>query len=242
MNIQIKKYLIKTKDKKKLPIIYYNNNKNNKKNKKIILVISEIFGLNNHIKYICKKLIKNNFICISPQLFFRIKNITFKEKINILRKKINELSDKKVINDLDNLISWIKKKFKINNISMIGLSWGGRITWLYSYINNKKINKSIVLYGRINNIKNKKHPIHPIDFVNKIKIPVLGIYAKNDEIITKKEIYNFKNIITNKKIKLIIYNKCKHGFLDKKRKSYNKYISKKTWKNILNWFNNNNIK
>ncbi len=237
MNIIIKKYNIKTKDKKNIPIIIYNNKKKNIKNKNVILVISEIFGLNNNIKYICKKLSKNNYISIFPQLFYRIKNIKYDENINILRNKINKLSDKIILSDLDYLISWSKKKFNTNNILMIGLSWGGRITWLYSYYNKKKIKKSIVLYGRINDIKNKKHPIHPIDFVNKIKIPVLGIYAKNDEIINKKDIYNFKNIIKNKKIKLIIYKNCKHGFLDKERKTYNKNISKKTWKNILNWFN-----
>ncbi len=236
MNIIIKNDIVKTKDKKYLPIIYYIKKKNNINNK-VILVISEIFGLNNHIRYICKKLNKHNYISISPQLFFRIKNIDFNKNIDILRSKINKLSDKQIISDLNYLIDWSKKKFKTNNISMIGLSWGGRITWLYSYYNKKKIKKSIVLYGRINNIKNKKHPIHPIDFVNKIKIPVLGIYAKNDEIIPKKDIYNFKNIINNKNIKLIIYKNCKHSYLDKKRESYDKNTSKKTWKNILNWLN-----
>ncbi len=240
MNIKIIKNNIITKDKKKLPIIYYINKNNNNKKNKVILVISEIFGLNNHIKYICKKLSKNNYICVSPQLFFRIKNIKFNEDINILRNKINKLSDKIIIKDLNNLIKWIKKKFKTNNIYMIGLSWGGRITWLYSYLNKEKIKKSIVLYGRINNIKDKKHPIHPLDFANNIKIPVLGIYAKNDKIIPKKDIYNFKKNIKNKNIKLIIYDKCEHSFLDKKSKSYNKNVSKKTWNNILNWFNYNN--
>ncbi len=233
MKIIFKKYLIKIKNKKKLPILcsYKKNN-----NKKIIIILHEIFGLNNHIKYICKKLNKNNYITISPNLFFEIKNIKLNKNINDLRKKINNLSDKKVINNLNYLIYWIKKKFKNYKIAIIGLSWGGRIAWLYSYY-NKTIKTSIILYGRINNIKNSKHPIHPINLINKIKIPALGIYAKNDKIINKKDIYNLKKNITNKKIKIIIYKNSKHNFLNKDYKNYNKYTSKKTWKKILNWFN-----
>ncbi len=235
----IKKY-IKTKDKSLLPIYYYIPKKFTLK-KKIIIVIEEIFGVNKNIKKICKKISKKKYLSIAPELLFRIKNINFKQNINNLIKQINTLPDKIIISDIIDLIIWLKKKYKTKRIGITGLCWGGRITWLFSYIQTNHIKTAVIWYGKIFGIKNYKHPIHPIDIGDKIKIPVLGLYGNKDRNIPLNTIneMNKKIILKNKKNKIILYKNIKNNFLTNCKSKYNKKISKKAWKEMINWFNKN---
>ncbi len=235
-NLKIKKKFLKTKDKHLLPIFYIK--KKNIKEKKIIIVIEEIFGVNEDIKKICINIAKKNYIVIAPELLSRIKDINFNQNINRLRETINSIPDRYFLYDLNQIIIYLKKKYKTNKIGIIGLSWGGRITWLLSYFYNKNIKTSVILYGRLKNKKNNNQSIQPTDIINKIKIPILGLYGDKDKIIPiniiKKTI---KKIKKKKNIKIIIYKNSNHGFIRKKKEIYNKEISKKAYKEIFNWFN-----
>ncbi len=234
--IKIKKKYIKTKDKKLMPI-YYSKKKILKK-KKIIIVIEEIFGVNKNIKNICNKIAKNNYIAIAPELFFRIKKINFNKKTSLLKEIINTIPDNKILSDINNVIKWSKKKYKTKKIGITGFCWGGRITWLYSYFYNTDIKTSVIWYGKLNNVKNNKHPIHPIDIVKKINIPILGLYAEKNKNISISVIKNMIKKI-NKNSKIIIYKNTKNRFIFNYKNSYNKNISKKSWKEMLNWFKKN---
>ncbi len=238
--IEIKKKCIKTKDKKLLPIYYCIPKKNTYK-KKIIIVIEEIFGVNEDIKNICKKISKKKYISVAPELLFRIKNLDFKQNINDLREKVNTLSDKIIINDIINLIQWLKKKYKTNKIGITGFCWGGRITWLFSYFQISHIKTAVIWYGRLSGIKNYNHPVHPIDIGDKIKIPVLGLYGEKDKSIPLNTVNKMIKKITpiNKKNEIIIYKKAQHGFFANYRSTYNKKVAKKAWKKMIDWFNIN---
>ncbi len=237
--IKIKKKKIKIKNKNLLPIYYCKpKNFSSFKKKKIILVIEEIFGVNNNIKNICKKIAKKKYLSIAPELLYKIKNINFKKNINKLRDIVNTISDNEVINNIDNLVKWVKKKYKTNNIGITGFCWGGRITWLYSYFNKNKIKTSVIWYGRILDIKNNKHPIHPIDIIDKINIPILGLYGEKDKSIPLSTVNKIIKKIkkNNLDIKIIIYKNAEHGFFADYRPTYNKKIAKKSWKKMISWF------
>ncbi len=238
--MKIKKKYIKTKDKNLLPIYLYKPKKF-LSSKKIIIVIEEIFGVNKNIKKICKKISKYNYLSVTPELLFRIKNINFKQNINNLREQVNTLSDKNIISDLIDMINWLKKKYKTNKIGMTGFCWGGRITWLFSYFQILHIKTAVIWYGRLMDIRNNNHPIHPLDIGSKIKIPVLGLYGEKDKSIPINTVEKMIKKITlnNKKNKIIIYKKAQHGFFADYRLTYNKKIAKKAWKKMINWFKKN---
>ncbi len=231
-NLEIKKKIFKTKDNYLLPIFYVK--KKNIKKKKIIIVIEEIFGVNKNIKNIYINIAKKNYIVIAPELLSRIKNINFNQNIKKLRKTINSIPDKYFLYDLNQIIISFKKKYKTNKIGITGFSWGGRITWLLSYFYNQNIKTSVIWYGKLKNKKNNNQLINPIDIINKIKIPTLGLYEDKDKIIpiniVKKTIKKIKK--KKKKIKIIIYKNSNHRFFEN-----NKKISKKALKKMFDWFN-----
>ncbi len=239
---KIKKKKIKIKNGNILPIYYCIPKKfKYQKKKKIIIIIEEIFGINKKIKNICKKISKYKYMSVAPELIFKNKKNNFKKKTKKLKQKINSLLDKNIIFDIIYLINWLKKKYKTNNIGMTGFCWGGRITWLFSYFQNNHIKTSVIWYGKISDVKNYKHPIHPIDIIDKIKIPVLGLYGEKDKNISLNTVKMVKKKITlkNKKNKIIIFKKIKNNFLLNHKSTYNKKIAKKSWKIMINWFNIN---
>ncbi len=229
-------YYLKTNDNKFIPLYFIKPKKINKI-KKFIIVIEEIFGVNENIKNVCKRLSLYNYFSIAPELFFRIKNLNFNQNINDLRKIIEKISDNQIISDINCIVSWIIKKFNTDKIGITGFCWGGRITWLYSYY-MKNIKSGVAWYGRLINIKNNKHPIHPLDIGDKIKIPILGLYGEKDISIPKENVINMKKKIKKKKkCKIILYKEAEHGFYADYRQSYNKKIAEKAWIEMINWFN-----
>ncbi len=229
---------IKTNNKDYIPIYYtlpitYKKQKNTK----IIIIIEEIFGVNNHIKNLCKRLSKKNYISIAPELFFRLKKIDFTQNIDILRKIISNISDNNILLDIKNVIEWSRQKYNTNKIGITGFCWGGRITWLYtSYYNNFKT--AVIWYGKLINNISKQQPIHPLHVVHKIKKPVLGLYGDKDNSIPLDTINQMINLInyytTNSKI--LIFKNAQHGFNADYRITYNQKIAKIAWKKMLEWF------
>ncbi len=237
IKINIKKKKIKIKNNDLLPIYLYIPKKI-KFEKKIIIIIEEIFRINRKIKNICKKISKYRYICVIPKFLYKNEKINFNENINRLGEKIHFLSDKEIIYNIKNVIKWLKKKYKTDKIAITGFGWGGRITWLFSYFQEKYIKTSVIWCGNILNVRNYKHPIQPIEIIDKINIPVLGLYKKKNKDITFKIVKKIKkkiNLNKNNKIKIIIYKKKQHNHLSPK-KLYNKKITKKTWKKMINWF------
>ncbi len=238
IKINIKKKKINTINSNLLPIYIYIPDKIKfKKKKKIIIVIEKIFRTNKNIKNICKNISKHQYISVLPKLLYKIKKINFKKNIDKLGEKINFLSDKEIILNIIYLIKWLKKKYKNNKIGIIGFNWGGRITWLLSYFQEKYIKTSVIWNGKISNIKNYKHPIQPIEIIDKIKIPILGLYSEKNNNLILKKIKKIKKKINNKS-KIIIYQNKQNNTLSNKL-LYNKKITKKTWKKMINWFNIN---
>ncbi len=230
--------LIKTDKQDYIPIYYtlpiqYKKQKNNK----IIVIIEEIFGINEHIKNLCIRLSQNNYISIAPELFFRLKKINFNQDIDILRKIINKLSDHSILSDLKNVIDWIQQKYHSNKIGITGFCWGGRITWLYTaYYDN--FQTAVVWYGKLINNINKQQPVHPLQIVQKIKKPVLGLYGTKDNsipLVTINQMINLINYYTPNS-KILIFKNAQHGFNADYRITYNKEIAKIAWQKMLQWF------
>ncbi len=236
-NLKIKKKYIKNKNKSLIPIYYISNSNNNNK---IIIIIKNFYKINNSIKNICKNIYKYNYIIIIPKLLYKIKNnnISNNNKKKIKNKK-NFISDRILLSDINNIINWSKKKFNTNKVGITGFSWGGRLTWLYSYFYDYNIKTSVIWYGKLIDKINNKHPIHPIDIGCKIKIPILGLYSNENKIISINLINKMKKKIKkkNKNNKIIIFKNQYYNFFNKNKKNYNKKISQKAFKKMINWFN-----
>lgn len=101
-----------------------------KTNLATIVVVSEIFGVHQHIADICRRFAKQGYLAIAPELFVRAGDPQSLGTIAEIQSKIiSKTPDAQVLDDIDHAVKWAttqgggdSKRLGIN-----GFCWGGRI-------------------------------------------------------------------------------------------------------------------
>src|SRR5436309_3002059 len=149
----------------------------------VVVVVQEIFGVHEHIKDVCRRLAKRGYLAVAPELYARqgdVSKITdFKE---IFAKVVSKVPDAQVMSDLDAAAAWAKKSGKGDTakLGITGFCCGGRIVWLYA-AHNPHLKAGVAWYRPLVGKPDKLHPKNPIDLVDQLKAPVLGLYGGADQ-------------------------------------------------------------
>lgn len=206
----------------------------------VVLVVQEIFGVHEHIKDICRRLAKLGYFAVAPELYARQGDVSqltdFKE---IFAKVVSKVPDAQVMSDLDAAVEWARKSGKGDTakLAVTGFCWGGRIVWLYS-AHNKDLKAGVAWYGRLVGDKDELHPNHPLDVVESLHAPVLGLYGAADQGIPVETVEKMRNALkdANKKAEIVLYPDTPHAFYADYRPSYRKEQADDAWKKMQEWF------
>jgi carboxymethylenebutenolidase len=206
----------------------------------VVLVIQEIFGVHEHIKDICRRLAKLGYLAVAPELYARQGDVSnIKEIPEIIAKVVSKVPDKQVMSDLDATVAWAKDTGKgdTKRLGATGFCWGGRIVWLYA-AHNPDLKAGVAWYGRIDSARDELHPKYPIDIVDSLKAPVLGLYGGADNGIPVESVERMRAALAaaNKTADIVIYPDTPHAFFADYRPSYRKDKAENGWKRLLAWF------
>ena len=73
----------------------------------IILVVQEIFGVHEHIQDVCRRLAKQGYLAIAPELYFRQGDPRdYTEISELFAKLVSKVPDQQVLSDLDHAAHW----------------------------------------------------------------------------------------------------------------------------------------
>lgn len=205
----------------------------------LVLVVSEIFGVHEHIKDVCRRFAKAGYMAVSPELFARHGDPAKMTDINeILTKVVSKTSDAEVMRDLDATVDWAKKTGKVdgNRVGITGFCWGGRIAWLYA-AHTPAPKAAVAWYGRISHATNTLQTTTPLDLASKLKAPVLGLYGGQDSGIPVAHVEMMKKEIAAAKgsSELVVFPNAGHAFFADYRPSYKKADAEDGWKRTLDW-------
>src|SRR5262247_1274123 len=146
-----------------------------------VLVIQEIFGVHEHIKDVCRRFAKLGYYAVAPELFARAADTSKLTTIDEGRAAAGKTPDKQVMSDLDATTAFAKtEKGDVNRLGITGFCYGGRVVWLYS-AHSAALKAGVAWYGRITGTPNDLQPKNPIDLVDSLKAPVLGLYGGADQ-------------------------------------------------------------
>jgi carboxymethylenebutenolidase len=209
------------------------------KNLPTILVISEIFGVHEHIADVCRRLAKLGYLAIAPELFARYGDPRKLTNIQtILDSIVSKVPDREVMADLDACASWAK----INGgdparLGITGFCWGGRITWLYS-AHNPNVKAGVAWYGRIDGEVNDRTTRWPLDVAGEIKGAVLGLYGGKDQGIPLDDVESLKSALAKAggRSQIHVYPEAGHAFNADYRPSYRKDAADDGWQRLQTWF------
>ncbi len=204
-----------------------------------VLVVSEIFGVHEYIRDVCRRLARAGYLAIAPDLFRRqgdpgkIANVA-----EILNTVISKVPDAQVMGDLDACAAWAAANGgDATRLAITGFCWGGRITWLYA-AHNPQLKAGVAWYGRLAGTASALTPSHPLDLVDKISAPVLGLYGAKDQGIPVSDVEDMRADLAKagKQAVFVIYPEAGHAFHADYRPSYRAAEAADGWSRLLAWF------
>lgn len=208
------------------------------KNLPIILVVSEIFGVHEYIADVCRRLAKQGYLAIAPELFFRYGDPRQLNNVqDILFTIIAKVPDREVLADLDACAAWAASNGGDGSrLGITGFCWGGRITWLYA-AHNPNVKAAVAWYGRIDGEVNERTPQWPLDVVGEIKGAVLGLYGGKDQGIPLEDVEAMQQALKKAggRSQIHVYPDAGHGFHADYRPTYRKEAAEDGWQRMLAW-------
>ena len=209
-----------------------------------ILVVQEIFGVHEHIKDVCRRFAKAGYLAIAPEMYYRQGDVSkLKDNKEIFSVVVSKVPDAQVMSDLDAALAWAAKNGGDGKrIGITGFCWGGRITWLYT-AHNKNVKAGVAWYGRLVGDASDMTPKHPLDLVDQINAPVLGLYGGADAGIPNDTVDKMNAALKEKgKPSMIhLYPDTPHAFHADYRTSYRKAQADDGWKRATEWFKKHGV-
>ncbi|QID16574.1 dienelactone hydrolase family protein [Nitrogeniibacter mangrovi] len=209
-----------------------------------VLVVQEIFGVHEHIRDLCRRLAKAGYLAIAPELYFRQGDARKYDNIaDLLADLVAKVPDAQVLSDLDKTAAWAPTQGgDPGRLAITGFCWGGRITWLYA-AHNPALKAAVAWYGRLDGVPSDLHPHHPLDLVDEIKAPVLGLYGAQDQGIPVDDVEAMRSAMAkaHKAFDIIIYPDAGHAFNADYRPSYREGPARDGWKRMLAWLRQHGV-
>ena len=208
----------------------------------VVLVVSEIFGVHEHIQDVCRRLAKLGYCAIAPELFARqgdprqLANVQ-----DILTRITSKTPDAQVMSDLDATVAWAASKgADTDRLAITGFCWGGRITWLYC-AHNPQVKAGVAWYGRLVGDVNEVTPRHPINVAAELKAPVLGLYGGLDTGIPLETVEKMERALKEgskaaRLSQIHVYDNAPHAFHADYRPSFRKEEAEDGWRRMQAWF------
>lgn len=205
----------------------------------VVLVVQEIFGVHEHIQDLCRRLAKQGYMAIAPELYFRQGDATGYTDIGeLLQKLVSQVPDKQVMGDLDHAAHWAARHGgDPARLFVTGFCWGGRITWLYA-AHNPQLKAGVAWYGKLVGDKALNTPRQPVDVATDLCAPVLGLYGAQDGSIPLESVETMRQALraANAETEIVVYPQAGHAFNADYRASYNAEAAQDGWQRMLAWF------
>lgn len=205
----------------------------------VIIVVQEIFGVHEYIRDICRRLAKEGYLAVAPELYFRQGDPNdYNDVPSLLQGLVKKVPDSQVLADLDHVASWAYRHGgDPQRLLITGFCWGGRIAWLYA-AHNPQLKAAVAWYGKLVGEKTLSSPLHPVDIAVDLNAPVLGLYGAKDGGIPQDTVETMRQALraANATAEIVVYPQADHAFHADYRASYHEESAKDGWQRMLAWF------
>jgi carboxymethylenebutenolidase len=204
----------------------------------IILVNEEVFGVNDYIQDVCRRLAKLGYLAVAPEVYARIGDLAKAADSTQVTAIVSKKPDAELMTDLDSTIAWAEhNKGNAAEIGTIGFCRGGRSVWLYA-AHNPHLKAAVTFYGVLGGPTSPIQPHTALDVAGEIKCPLLGLYGGKDalnpsDLVQQAEA---KAKAAHKTVDIIIYPDAPHGFHADYRPSYREADANAAWQQAIAWF------
>lgn len=206
-----------------------------------VLVASEIFGVHDYIKDICRRLAKLGYVAVAPAFFVRVGDPAPLSDMNEVMKIVRQAPDPQVMGDVGATLAWLSSRpfVEPSKIAITGFCYGGGVTWL-ACEQFSQIKAGVAWYGKMvrpEGTAEDPNRLWPIEHVDQLHAPVLGLYGAKDGLAAG--IPAMREALTRAGTtgsEIIVYPDAGHGFHADYRASYNAADAADGWARMLAFF------
>jgi carboxymethylenebutenolidase len=203
----------------------------------VVFVNSEIFGVHEWVKDICRRLAKAGYVALAPDLFVRAGDPSKTTDFKVVMDIVKATPGDQVTSDTAASLKWLAAQpfADTKRMGVTGFCWGGGATWLCAE-RFAEFKAAVPWYGPVKAGAYPRTP--PIDLVKDLKCPVLGLYGGLDKGISQKDVEDMRAALkaAGRDDEIIVYPNADHGFLADYRGSYNAEAAKDGWARMLAFF------
>jgi carboxymethylenebutenolidase len=206
-----------------------------------IIVASEIFGVHDYIKDVCRRLAKLGYVAIAPAFFVRVADPAPLSDMAAIMKIVQGASDQQVMGDVGAALAFLKSRRFVDadHLGVTGFCWGGGTTWLACETFGD-LKAGVVWYGKM--VRPAGAPtdprrVWPAEHAADLKAPVLAFYGAKDGLAAGVPAMREALIAAGKTTsEIIVYPDAGHGFHADYRASYNAADAADGWSRMLAFF------
>ena len=210
----------------------------------VVLVVSEIFGVHEHIADVARRLARQGYLAIAPQLFERQGDAgSYTDIGKLIVEVVSRTPDAQVMADLDACVAWAREQGgDTSRLGITGFCWGGRIVWMYA-AHNPALTAGVAWYGPVARSYAAGDPC-AIEVAPRIKAPMLGLYGGDDGGIPNDTLEQMRAALKasgNTRSEIVLYADTPHAFHADYRPSYRKEAADDGWRRCLAWLTSHGV-
>jgi carboxymethylenebutenolidase len=203
----------------------------------VVLVNSEVFGVHEWVKDVCRRLAKAGYVALAPDLFVRAGDPSKLTDMKAVMDIVKATPEAQVNGDTAAALKFLASQpyTDMKRLGVTGFCWGGGATWL-ACERFGEFKAGVAWYGPL---KAGPYPrTAPIELVKDLKCPVLGLYGGQDKGIPEADVEAMRAAAkaAGKNVEIHVYPDAQHGFLADYRPSYDAAAAEDGWKKMLAFF------
>jgi Dienelactone hydrolase and related enzymes len=212
----------------------------------VVLVVSEIFGVHEHIADVARRFAHQGYLALAPDLFVRQgrpdglwQHRRGDEQGHLQSPRCPGDAGSGCLPKLG-AGQWRQA----DHVGITGFCWGGRMVWLYCA--HAPVQAGVAWYGRLVGTPSDLAPKNPVDIAKELKAPVLGLYGGKDQGITQESVEQMRKALADgsaaaKASEIVVYPDAGHGFHADYRPSYNAKDAQDGWNRALAWLRQHQV-
>jgi carboxymethylenebutenolidase len=212
-----------------------------------VIVIQEIFGVNEHIRDVTRRIAEQGYVAIAPAIYQRLapgfETGYTPEDIEIGRVYKNQTQASELISDIQATINYLYQlpQTKKTGVATIGFCFGGHVTYLTSTLKDIKATASFYGAGITTMTPGGGEPT--ITRTKDIQGKIYAFFGMKDASIPTNQVDQIESELQKYNIphQIFRYENADHGFFCDRRSSYNQEAALDAWAKVLKLFSNNNF-
>ncbi|HVL41762.1 MAG TPA: dienelactone hydrolase family protein [Brevundimonas sp.] len=212
----------------------------------VVLVVSEIFGVHEYIRDVCRRLAREGYAAIAPGFFTRVEDPAGLTDMQRVQAIVAAAGYEQVMGDVSATLDWASQQLWANGdrTGVTGFCWGGKVVW-QACARFAQMDAGAAWYGRLAPAATATPEQAaagrpwPVDLAGDLKCPVIGLYGGQDRGIPLTSVEAMRAALqragqTNSTI--TVYPDAPHAFHADYRDSYRAADAADGWAKLLAFF------